>query len=200
MFSAQRHRVVSVFALAWFLAQALDAQPFGSAFTYQGRLTDGGVPASGSYDLELKLFDALTDGNQVGGTLTRTVNASAGLFSVSLDFGGSAFSGGPRFLQIGVAPGGSGGPFSLLAPRQELTPAPHALYAADAATLGGIACGPNQIPKRNGAGSAWVCTADQDTNSGGTVTGVTAGAGLSGGTIMTSGTIAVADGGITSSM
>jgi hypothetical protein len=49
------------------------------------------------------------------------------------------------------------------------------------------ACAANQIPKWNG--SAWAC--GNDNNSGGTVTSITAGAGLTGGTITTSGTIAV---------
>ena len=30
----------------------------GTAFTYQGRLIDNGVPATGSYDLRFVLFDA----------------------------------------------------------------------------------------------------------------------------------------------
>jgi len=29
-----------------------------SGFTYQGRLTDGGTPANGNYDLQFVLFDA----------------------------------------------------------------------------------------------------------------------------------------------
>ena len=33
-----------------------------TAFTYQGKLTVGGNPASGDYDLQFRLFDALTDG------------------------------------------------------------------------------------------------------------------------------------------
>ncbi|MFO1311551.1 MAG: tail fiber domain-containing protein [Burkholderiales bacterium] len=49
-------------------------------------------------------------------------------------------------------------------------------------------CTNGQVPKSTGAGG-WTCAADA--NSGGTVTSVTAGAGLTGGTITTSGTIAV---------
>jgi hypothetical protein len=30
----------------------------GTAFTYQGRLTDGGTPANGTYDLRFRLFNA----------------------------------------------------------------------------------------------------------------------------------------------
>ena len=37
-----------------------------TAFTYQGRLTTGGNPANGSYDFQFKLFDALSDGAQIG--------------------------------------------------------------------------------------------------------------------------------------
>ena len=50
-----------------------------------------------------------------------------------------------------------------------------------------VACGTNQIPKWNGG--AWTCS--NDNNSGGTVVSVTAGSGLTGGTIVTSGTLAV---------
>jgi hypothetical protein len=35
-----------------------------STFTYQGRLTDGGAPANGTYELEFKLFDAASGGTQ----------------------------------------------------------------------------------------------------------------------------------------
>jgi hypothetical protein len=50
--------------------QLSTAHAQGTAFTYQGRLNDGGSPASGSYDLTFALFDAATSGNQVGGTVT----------------------------------------------------------------------------------------------------------------------------------
>jgi len=30
----------------------------GTAFTYQGRLTDGGSPANGGYDLRFSIYDA----------------------------------------------------------------------------------------------------------------------------------------------
>ncbi|HEV7378065.1 MAG TPA: hypothetical protein VGN95_25515 [Pyrinomonadaceae bacterium] len=35
-----------------------------STFTYQGRLTDGSTPATGTYELEFKLFDAASGGTQ----------------------------------------------------------------------------------------------------------------------------------------
>ena len=107
----------------------------GTAFTYQGQLTDAGDPVDGGCDFEFSLWDAAgsgtppTGGSQVSTTQTRTdVTVAGGLFTVpDLDFGDAAFTGGARWLQIAVrCPTGSGG-FTPLAPRQALTPAPYAL-------------------------------------------------------------------------
>nr|WP_290666492.1 hypothetical protein [Ardenticatena sp.] len=100
----------------------------GTAFTYQGRLTDNGNPANGTYDFQFKLFDAATGGAQVGSTVTvEDVTVTDGVFTVQLDFGGSAFDGNARWLEIAVRPGSSTGGYTTLAPRQALTPAPYAL-------------------------------------------------------------------------
>jgi hypothetical protein len=196
--------------LACCLAAApLPAQPIGSAFTYQGRLTDAGNPADGAYDLQLRLFDASSGGAQVGPTVTRDdVVVSSGLFTVSLDFG-AAFTGNKRWLEIAVRPGSSAGAYTILAGRQELTPAPSASFSAsgpwtgiagkpagfaddtDDDVLGGLTCANNQIAKWNG--SSWACASDAVGT--GTVTSVTAGSGLTGGTITTAGTLAVNFGG-----
>ena len=42
--------------------------PLTTAFTYQGQLKDGGMPATGAYDLQFRLFDAANSGNHVAGT------------------------------------------------------------------------------------------------------------------------------------
>jgi hypothetical protein len=52
--------------LALNCASVFTARAQTTAFTYQGRLTDMGAPASGSYDLQFLLYDALTDGTQIG--------------------------------------------------------------------------------------------------------------------------------------
>ena len=36
-----------------------------TAFTYQGRLTDGGTPANGNYDLQFALWDSSSGGSQM---------------------------------------------------------------------------------------------------------------------------------------
>jgi FtsZ-binding cell division protein ZapB len=100
----------------------------GTAFTYQGRLTDGGSPANGEYDFRFTLYDAATAGNQVGSWVSKeNVTVTDGLFTVELDFGSGIFTGEARYLEIGVRPGDSGAVHTTLSPRQELTPAPYAL-------------------------------------------------------------------------
>ena len=60
----------------------------GTAFTYQGRLTDGGNPANGEYDFQFRLYDAATGGSQVGSTISKgDVTVTDGLFTVEVDFG-----------------------------------------------------------------------------------------------------------------
>jgi len=59
------------------------------------------------------------------------VGVSNGLFTVTLDFGGGVFTGQARWLEIAVRTNGSGA-FTALQPRQELMPAPYALYATNA--------------------------------------------------------------------
>src|ERR1700679_4370365 len=82
-------------------AQTLHAQ--GTAFMYQGRLTDGGSPANGIYDLRFGVFDAMTNGNAVSGSLTNfSVPASNGLFAVTLVFGTNIFTGPDRWLDVSV--------------------------------------------------------------------------------------------------
>jgi hypothetical protein len=110
------------------------AAPMGTAFTYQGRLTDGANPANGSYDLLFRLYDTATAGNAVGAAVQVAPAAvSNGLFTVTLDFGPGVFQGDARWLEIGVRPYKSGitifVPYTTLTPRQTLTAAPYALYA-----------------------------------------------------------------------
>jgi hypothetical protein len=143
--------------------------PAGTAFSYQGRLLDGGSPANGAYDLQFALFDAPSDGTQVGATIVRNdVAVAAGLFTVGLDFGPEVFIGYARWLQVGVRPGAGTGAFTPIGPRQEIQPAPHAGFAATAPWSG-----LTLVPAGFADGI--------DNDSGGDITGVTAGTGLTGG-------------------
>jgi len=107
----------------------------GTAFTYQGRLTDGGNPANGSYDLQFTIYDTLTGSLIDSGPLTNSATGiTNGLFTVVLDFGMTPFTGGNRFLEIAVRTNGSS-TFATLASRQKLTPAPYAITAGNLASV-----------------------------------------------------------------
>jgi hypothetical protein len=108
-------------------AVAPDLGPVGTGFTYQGYLEDGSGAANGFYDFQFELFDDPAAGTQIGITQTLTsISIFDGRFTVKVDFGTGAFGGGARWLQIRVRTGG-GGTYTVLSPRQELTPAPSAL-------------------------------------------------------------------------
>jgi hypothetical protein len=123
-------------ALIALVADALPSHAQGaSAFTYQGRLRDGGVDANGDYTLIFSLFDAVTGGNRIGGTVTNSHFVTNGVFSVNLDFGPNAFDGNARWLDITVQ---NGADSETLSPRAQILPAPYALYAR---TAGGVSGG-----------------------------------------------------------
>ncbi len=104
-----------------------------TSFTYQGRLTDGGTPANGNYDLQFALFDAVAGSNQIGQTMSvSSVAVSGGVFTVTLDFGGNSFTGANRFLEISARPSGAAS-FILLTPRQPITSTPYAVRSVTAA-------------------------------------------------------------------
>ena len=109
---------IFIAALAFLLfAQIVNAQ--NPEFTYQGRLTDGGNPASATYDMQFKLFDTpdVGTGVQKGPTNTNLVQVTSGVFTVQLDFGQNQFNGSPRYLGIGIRPPGSADPYTVLATR-----------------------------------------------------------------------------------
>ena len=100
----------------------------GTAFTYQGRLKDGGSPANGVYDLQFTLYADSGGASLVAGPITiEDLSLTDGYFTVQLDFGVGAFNGQERYLLVGVRPGASVDPFTSLSPLQNLTPAPLAL-------------------------------------------------------------------------
>lgn len=114
-----------------------------TAFTYQGQLRDGGTNANGAYTMIFRLYDAGTNGNLVVATaITNNLNLFNGLFSVNLDFGGTAFNGAARWLDITVT---NGAATQTLWPRVQVMPSPYALFAAVAGTVTNGAIGNAQL-------------------------------------------------------
>ncbi len=103
----------------------------GTAFTYQGRFTDGGAPYTGSVEFQFTLWNAASAGSQVAATTPASVivGVTNGLFTVPLDFGAGAFPGAERWVQIEART--AIGPFTLLTPRPKVTAAPYAITASN---------------------------------------------------------------------
>src|SRR3954469_9208460 len=117
-------------AFCCLFAPIIPALAQGTAFTYQGLLTEQGSPANGVYDLRFTLYDALSGGNPIGSIPdVNDLRITNGLFTVILDPGAGVFTGQPRWLNIGVRPGTSAGIYTNLSPRQALTAAPYAITA-----------------------------------------------------------------------
>lgn len=120
-------------ALALVLAFACSGHSQGTAFTYQGRLLDDGVPANGTnYGMDFHLYDSPTNDLRFGSVSVEGVVVSNGLFTVTLDFG-NVFSGDARWMGIWVRK--SGDSAVLLTPRQLITSTPYAVMAAGASNL-----------------------------------------------------------------
>jgi hypothetical protein len=166
-------------------AGPLAAQTLGNAFSYQGLLKESGLPANGLYDFQSCLFDSLLSPSTT--FCAPDINdapVEAGLFTIALDFGAGPFNGQQRYLELRVRPGASTGSYTLLSPRQLIRATPEALRA-NTAPWSGITALPTGF-------------VDGVDNVG--ISSLTAGAGLAGGTITTTGTVAIASGGVTTSM
>jgi hypothetical protein len=163
------------------------------------------VAGTGDVRDTLTLFPKLTHPSlSVHGTAFEVSNTGKVTF-----IAGQTFPGTGTVTSVGSGAGLTGGPIThsgtlsianggvtnaMLAHSSLTVNANSPLTGGGSVSLGGStslgltsSCGSGQILKWNG--SAWACAADN--NSGGTVTSITAGTGLSGGTITTSGTISI---------
>lgn len=117
-------------ALSFFTTPA--AAQSQTAFTYQGRLDDAGLPASGLYDLRFTVLNVASGpGTLLGPTVCiDAVQVTGGLFSVEVDFGFGAWLSAPSaFLQVEARADGTpancaAGAYTALTPRTRLTAAP----------------------------------------------------------------------------
>src|SRR5260370_42318481 len=90
-----------VFLALAVLSLGPQARAQNTAFTYQGRLDSGGVPASGLYDFRFRLASDPFANNYVDGSvLTNGVPVTNGLFTVAIDFGAGIFNGSNFWLEL----------------------------------------------------------------------------------------------------
>lgn len=154
-----------------------------TSFTYQGELKVVGALATGEFDLQACIYDVPTAGSALAcAAPIENLPISDGRFTAALDFG-AVFDGAARFLELRVRGGSETTAHVALQPRQALRATPSAQYAARA-PFSGVTGVPASLLDGDDAG----------------VTQIVAGAGLSGGTITNSGTLAIAPGGVTGAM
>lgn len=124
--------LISAIFIGLILSGAASAQT--TTFTYQGKLTDAGNPASGSYQMQFKLYNAPTGGVVIGAPVTNSsVTVMQGAFTVQHDFGEAPFASGANlYLEVSVLHSG-GSTFTILSPRQQITSSPYAVRALSAA-------------------------------------------------------------------
>ena len=123
----------------------------GTAFTYQGRLTDNGAPANGAATMCSSHCSMRPRAARKSGRRSRKPACGlGGVFTALLDFGAGIFNGNARWLQIGVRPGGTSGAFAVIAPRQQLTPSPNALHSTEAGNSQSLAGLPPHLYAKTG--------------------------------------------------
>jgi len=128
-------------ALLTSLFQPVAATGANTAFTYQGQLSDLDHGSNTFYlaDMTFTLFTTSAGGSPVSGPITNSsiiinlTSTNKGIFSTMIDFGASPFTGTtPNWLEIGVRSNGLGA-FTIMTPRQLITPTPQSIYALNAA-------------------------------------------------------------------
>jgi len=138
--TVQSRRITLWAALALgFAATWAPAAPQDKGFTYQGQVKVGGVPLTGTADLQFTLFNASTGGAAIGSQTVSNVTVDNGLFTVTLnaagELGAAAFDGNARWMEISVRSPAGVGVFTALTPLQALKSAPYAAYALNGGVL-----------------------------------------------------------------
>jgi hypothetical protein len=174
--------ILGAFALVLALAAPAAAVPETMSFT--ARVTDNGAPATGSLSVHIALFDAETGGTMVWEE-TQTLTANEGLVYATLGsttaLTPTVLDGRTLFAELSIES-------DVLSPRIAITSVPYAVRSAVADRVEGLdptalqvrvsgTCAAGSSIRQVNADGTVVC----QTGTGGDITGVTAGTGLTGG-------------------
>ena len=125
------------------LIVAVPAYSQTTSFSYQGRLSEAGMPVTGTRFFRFTLFDE-AGVPLPGAPIEQALMVTAGVYNASLDFGPDAFPGPNRRLEVAVKIN-PGDPYTVLNPRQAILSAPYSIkskaadVAANSSQNGGIA-------------------------------------------------------------
>ena len=113
-----------------------------ASFTYHGSLQDSGKPAEGSYDIELTLYSASSNGSVIGGPLVMyKVPVHRGSFNTEADFGPLTQSFSQAYVGVRVRNAGKGD-YAALTARSQVSAAATTSVCPGAWTLQGNAGNP----------------------------------------------------------
>lgn len=124
--AAKRSALALLLAAGVLAGHAHAAPPVDTRFTYQGRLSEDGVLASGTYDLLFSVYPSAVSGAPLAIFAADDVTVANGLFQTEVNFPQSVYTGAKLFMQVEVRPGASVGAYSILGARQELLAVPFA--------------------------------------------------------------------------
>lgn len=122
----------------WVLTlNASASTPFLEEFTYQGVVTEGGVPVNGVRDIELGFWDSpySTFAGYRRGVFSKTgVQVTNGRFTVLVPVESTYLTDDRQlFVEVMVRNPAAGPEFTTLSPRQQITPTPYSIYSRYAA-------------------------------------------------------------------
>ena len=124
------HQTIVSLAASLLLACSPSVTAQTTTFTYRGQLSTGEGKAEGLFDFQFALHNAESGDSPIGEPIVLLERAvTDGQFTAPLDFRTEAFDGQALWLEIGVKPAETDGPFTTLSPRQRISSVPYALYA-----------------------------------------------------------------------
>jgi hypothetical protein len=127
---SKKRLLVLASVLSSLFTPLLHGQP--TNFTYQGQLTESGVPANGIYDFQFVIYNVPTITSPGASALQNSevmdLEVTNGLFTAAIPFQTWIFNGEQRWLEVQVRTNDSGA-YTGLTPWTELTPTPYAVRA-----------------------------------------------------------------------